>query len=137
MREIKPLSLLQKKLAAAALKARQNAYAPYSKYRVGAALLTASGKIISGSNVENASYGLTLCAERAAVVQAVSGGDKKFAAIAVAGSGKELVAPCGACRQVLAEFNPNLTVYLVSRGGRVTETSLSSLLPSAFSKKHL
>lgn len=119
-------------LVAAALVARQRAYAPYSNFLVGAALRAANGDIFVGCNVENASYGLTLCAERAAMVQAVSSGHREFHALAVAASGG--VTPCGACRQVLAEFGDQLAVLVVDadQPGRVTEMNLRELLPHRF-----
>ncbi len=120
------------RLVAAALEAQGRAYAPYSQFRVGAALLTSDGRVISGCNVENASYGLTVCAERVAVGAAVAAGIQRFAALAVAASGA--VTPCGACRQVLAEFAPNLPILLVDsdQPGRLVETNLGVLLPAAF-----
>lgn len=125
------------KLIKAALAARKRAYAPYSRFRVGAALLTSDGKIFTGCNVENASYGLTVCAERVAVANAVCAGKKKFRAIAIAADGKgKLVTPCGACRQVLAEFAPDLRVLLIDAAHprRVEEFTLSELLPRQFRK---
>lgn len=122
-------------LAAEARSAREDAYAPYSKFKVGAALLGVSGRVYRGANVENASYGLTICAERAAVAQAVSSGERKFTAIAVFAGGKP-ISPCGACRQVLLEFAPNLSVVMVSAGRTVT-VPLSRLLPAAFSRSSL
>lgn len=116
----------------AACVVRSQAYAPFSNFLVGAALLTAEGEIISGCNVENVSYGLTICAERIAVGAAVAQGHRKFAAIAIASSvGCQ---PCGACLQVLAEFCLDLPIYLVAvdAGHQVTETSLAQLLPRRF-----
>jgi cytidine deaminase len=115
-----------------AILARERAYAPYSKFAVGAALLTASQKIIVGANVENISYGLTICAERSAVFTAVSGGERSFAAMALATSGG--VTPCGACRQVLMEFSPEMVVWLVDveRPGEPVEWKLADLLPAQF-----
>lgn len=135
---IKPLPdalLYREALVAAALAARGNAYAPYSKYRVGAAILTESGQITPGCNVENASYGLCNCAERTAVFTAACAGERTVIAVAVAT--EDGGTPCGACRQVLAEFSPRddtpLTVFLLDRDGTVvTETTLSELLPMAF-----
>lgn len=118
-------------LAARASQARQWAYAPYSNYRVGAALLTASGKIYDGVNVENAAYPSTICAERTAVVKAVSEGERDFVAIAVSSSNGG--SPCGACRQVLAEFGLDTAVLLVDDDETITQrTTLRKLLPDAF-----
>jgi cytidine deaminase len=111
--------------------ARQRAYAPYSKYRVGAAIRTRRGKVTAGANVENASYGLTICAERNAVFQAVNAGEKGFEAIAVVAD--DLPLPCGACLQVLAEFcDPDLRVVLASADGRRDVVHLADLLPRPF-----
>jgi cytidine deaminase len=99
-----------------ALKARENAYAPYSGFKVGAALLDRSGSVISGCNVENVSYGLTICAERTAVVKAVSEGKRDFIKMLVVA--EELVMPCGACLQVMAEFAPRLEVVCAAVSGR-------------------
>lgn len=107
------------------------AYAPYSKYRVGAALLTRSGEIVTACNVENASYGLSICGERSAVFAAVAQGHRDFRAVAVC-SGGALPWPCGACRQVLNEFAPDLLVIVESGDGRVEERSLTQLLPESF-----
>lgn len=122
-------------LIAAALSARQRAYAPYSKYPVGAAVLTESGQITPGCNVENASYGLGNCGERTAIFTAVCAGERTVVAVAVAT--EDGGTPCGACRQVLAEFSPRddtpLVVLLLDLNGAVvTETTLSELLPMAF-----
>ncbi len=112
--------------------ARQRAYAPYSKYRVGAAIRTGRNKVHSGANVENASYGLTVCAERTAVFAAVNAGDTKLDAIAIVIDGDRLPSPCGACRQVLAEFAPDMRVVLATVGGLRRTTTLRELLPDAF-----
>ena len=119
-------------LIAAACEIRRNAHAPYSKFHVGAALLTASGKIIAGCNVENASYGLTICAERSAVCTAIAADEKQWLAMAVATPGGH--SPCGACRQVLVEFAPNLPILLVDSDHpeKVHETDMQTLLPGRF-----
>jgi len=121
-------------LMRAAERARRDAYAPYSRFTVGAALLTRDGRIFAGCNVENASYGLSICAERAAVFNAVSAGDRDFVAIAIACK-PGVAAPCGACRQVLNEFAPKLTVYYRGANRRVIKRRLDQLLPEAFGLK--
>lgn len=118
-------------LLAAACTAREQAYAPYSHFAVGAALLAADGSLYTGVNVENASYGLTICAERTAVGNMVSAGVQEIKAVAVCTVNG--VAPCGACRQVLAEFvRGDIPVYLLDESGRVQETTLFTLLPHHF-----
>lgn len=112
----------------------KKAYSPYSGVCVGAVLETKSGKICTGVNVENSSYGGTICAERTAAVKAVSEGDSQFVRIAVAGSIKGLV-PCGICRQFLSEFCEDMTVLYENESGNMVETSLGELLPSGFSLK--
>jgi len=116
-------------LIKAAAAARDRAYAPYSDFRVGAALVTDAGKIYTGCNVENISLGLTICAERSALATAIAGGSKDFAAIAVVTSGKKPAVPCGACRQVLAEFNPKMKILAATTEGEVQEFGLAELLP--------
>ncbi len=126
----------RKNLIQTAIEARKWAYAPYSNYPVGAALLTSSGRIYDGVNVENAAYPETICAERVAVVKAVSEGERDFQAIAVVTENGG--SPCGACRQVLAEFGLEITVLIADTAGNlVEEISLSDLLPRAFTPKHL
>jgi cytidine deaminase len=121
-----------RKLITAALAARRNAHAPYSKFRVGAALLTKGGKVYTGANVENASYGLTICAERIAVGKAVSEGHREFQAIACVAPHARL-SPCGACRQALAEFGDCIVVCADSRNiRRIRIHLLSELLPESF-----
>ncbi len=126
------------RLIRAALEARERAYAPYSHFAVGAALLAADGRIFTGCNVENASYGLTMCAERVALFKAVSEGAREFTAIAIA-CGTGPCAPCGACRQVLREFSPDhlLVIMTDAAGKEVRKERLSSLLPSSFGPEHL
>ena len=118
-----------------AQEARQRAYAPYSHFAVGAALLARSGKVYSGCNVENVSYGLSICAERAAVFKAVSEGEREFEALAVVTSCGG--SPCGACRQVLAEFGSDVTVYVADAEGRYRTFTVEELLPEAFMPEDL
>ena len=122
----------QKELVEPASRSRENAHAPYSRFQVGAAVLTEGGELFGGCNVENASYGLTICAERAAVCAAVLAGHQKIAAVAVATAGGH--SPCGACRQVLSEFGPAMEVLLVDADNpsQVRRTSLDKLLPEQF-----
>ncbi len=125
--------MLTEHLVAAAREAAEMAYAPYSRYKVGAALLTTGGRIFTGANIENASYGMTICAERVAVFRAVMAGERKFEALAVTSSGREEVTPCGACLQVLAEFAPGIRVITSDAQGELNEYTLKDLLPRAFS----
>jgi cytidine deaminase len=118
-------------LLAAARSARDRAYAPYSNVAVGAALLCEDGTIVTGANVENASYGLSICAERTAVFTAVAAGRTHYRAIAVAGPPEATTSPCGACRQVLAEFGPTMRVLFTSRGAHEA-FALDTLLPATF-----
>ena len=122
------------KLVQAAAKARQGAVAPYSRFKVGAALLTKSGEIICGANVESASYGLTCCAERVALFNALTSGKKNFVAVAVVARAPGGPMPCGACRQLLAEYAPEAKVWVAdSRApGKIREFTVRGLLPSAF-----
>ncbi|MBI1798160.1 MAG: cytidine deaminase [Candidatus Eisenbacteria bacterium] len=115
-----------------AARARSRAHAPYSRFPVGAALLARSGRVIQGCNVENASYGLGVCAERAAIFRALSEGERDFVAIAVTGKPGRGAPPCGACRQVLHEFAPKLVVLYRDRRGRLVRRRLDQLLPDAF-----
>lgn len=124
-----------KELIALASEARAMAYAPYSNYRVGAALLTGSGQVYTGVNVENASYGLAICAERTAAVKAVSAGEREFVAIAVVTDNGG--SPCGACRQVLAEFGPQMRIILADSAGKSREYTMSELLPDSFGPSNL
>jgi len=126
----------RRNLIAAAREAATRAYCPYSNYPVGAALLTREWQIVTGSNVENVSFGLTLCAERTALVKAVSDGMREFIALAVVGGNQTPAAPCGACRQVLAEFcAPDMPVFYARlTGGQSVATTVGALLPQAFVK---
>lgn len=124
-------------LVDAARKARKNAYAPYSKYKVGAAVLAKSGKIFSGCNIENAAYPSGLCAERVAIFKAVSEGEREFVAIAVVTS--NCGSPCGACRQVLSEFAEDDAVIILAstRGNQFKQFTMAEILLDRFSAKHL
>jgi cytidine deaminase len=123
---------MKDQLIQAAIEARKNAYVPYSKFQVGAALL-ADGKVYGGCNVENASYGLTNCAERTAIFKAASEGQRKIQAIAIVADTEGPVSPCGACRQVIAEFSDeNTKVYLTNLKGDVTEWTVAQMLPGFF-----
>lgn len=127
-------TILKTKLVAAALEAQQRSVAPYSRFAVGAALLTRAGRIIGGANVESASYGLTCCAERVALFKALTEGEREFAAIAVVAPTSGGPMPCGACRQLLAEYAPRAVVWVAdSRKPRVIRRfSVKKLLPGAF-----
>ena len=116
----------------AAWKAREQAYAPYSGFKVGAAVQTASGHIYGGCNVENVSYGLCNCAERTAMFQAVANGERVLKRIVVCADTPEPVAPCGACRQVMQELGPQMEVLLVNREGKQILTTVAELLPYSF-----
>ncbi|MEN3010811.1 MAG: cytidine deaminase [Candidatus Bipolaricaulaceae bacterium] len=130
-------SAREAELVRKAVEARAHAYAPYSRFAVGAALLAKDGRIFTGCNVENASYGLTVCAERVALFKAVSEGVREFLAIAVA-CGEEACAPCGACRQVLYEFAPDLFVIMADGEGKTWRAArLAELLPYGFGPKDL
>jgi cytidine deaminase len=125
----------REKLVAQAGEARQRAYAPYSGYRVGAALLTKSGRIYTGCNVENAVYPLCTCAERVAVVKAVSEGEQEFDALAVVTENGG--APCGSCRQTLREFGEDIVVLIADAAGAYRETTVAELLPDSFGANDL
>jgi len=124
------------KLVSAALDARNRAYAPYSNFRVGAALLTSSGDVIIGCNVENASYGATICAERNAIFSAIAAGHTRFEALCVAGDTGEAVVPCGICRQVMTEFNDGLVVICSNKEGKIKRYCVEELLPYKFELKN-
>jgi cytidine deaminase len=124
-------------LQRAALAARERAHAPYSRFRVGAALEDAAGHIHTGCNVENATYGLTLCAERVAVFKAVSEGARQFRRIAIAADTDNLTPPCGACRQILWEFCGDIPLILLNLQGKTETYSLKDLFPKAFDATYL
>ena len=133
-----PLSPGDEDLVRVAALARERAYAPYSRYKVGAAIRTKRNKIHSGANIENASYGLTVCAERCAAFAAVAAGETKdWDAIAIVTGGDQLPSPCGACRQVLHEFAPGMRVILATTTGLRKATTLAELLPDAFGPERL
>jgi cytidine deaminase len=128
--QIDPKALVQQ-----AKTARETAYAPYSNYSVGASLLTSTGRVYTGCNVENAVYSETICAERTAVVKAISEGERDFVAIAVVT--RDGGAPCGACRQVLNEFAPHMIVLIADETGEVRQTTAADLLPDRFGPRNL
>lgn len=119
-------------LVTKAREAQKNAYAPYSNFKVGAALLTKCGRLYTGANVENTSYGLTVCAERIAIFKAVTSGENQFTTIAIAGSGKGYIFPCGACLQVLAEFAPDIKIIVSDENDNYKEYCLKEMLPQTF-----
>ena len=129
----------QAELIAAASAARKNAHAPFSNFKVGAALRAKSGKIFTGCNVENASYGLTICAERTAIFKAISEGERPggFDAIAVFTAAEKLTPPCGACRQIIWEFCGDCEVILANTRGQTESFKMSALLPRAFDASNL
>ncbi|ETW78562.1 hypothetical protein HETIRDRAFT_410632 [Heterobasidion irregulare TC 32-1] len=135
----------RERLIQAAIDAKKGSYSPYSKFRVGAALLTSDGQIVSGANIENASYGGTICAERTALVKAVSDGSRSFVALAVNTDVAEALSPCGICRQVIREFCAlAMPVLLVPAGytsavkeDGIKETTVGGLLPDSFGPEHL
>lgn len=124
-------------LIAAARAAREHAHAPFSKFRVGAAVGTKSGRIFAGCNIENASYGLTLCAERVAVFKAISEGEHQFEAIAVVTDADALTPPCGACRQIIWEFCGDVAVVMANLHGKIERERSLNLLPHPFDSSHL
>jgi len=124
-------------LVEAAKRVRENAFAPYSNFKVGSAVISEDGKIFSGCNVESASFGLTICAERVAIWKAVSEGETELAGIAVVADTEELTPPCGVCRQIIWEFCGDVPVILANLKGDVEKTLISELLPRAFDNKFL
>ena len=126
-----------KQLVDAARRVRENAYAPFSEFMVGAALETDDGEIVTGSNVESASYGLTVCAERVAVWNAISQGKRKIVKIAVVADTEDLTPPCGVCRQIIWEFGGDIPVIFANLQGKVETVQMKDLLPRAFDTKFL
>ena len=124
--------MTDKELIDISIKAQKNAYAPYSDFKVGAALLCADGTVYTGCNIENATYVATNCAERTAIFKAVSEGKRDFTAIAITSSGGGLTYPCGICRQVMAEFSPAMRIILCGKDGIIVTHTLSELLPHSF-----
>ncbi len=131
------MTAVQRKLVDAAKKARKKAVATFSKFKVGAALETARGRVYLGCNIENASYGLTVCAERVAIFKALSEGERRFKRIAVVADTDRLTAPCGACRQIIWEFCGNCEVIMANLKGKVAVHRMKELLPEAFDKRQL
>ncbi len=127
----------RRRLVTAARRAARNAYAPYSRFRVGAAVLTRSGRVFTGANVENASYGLTNCAERTAVFAAVAAGERRIVAVAVYTPTRRPTPPCGACRQVIREFGPRAEIVCACASREVLATTLDALLPDSFGPARL
>ncbi len=127
----------EKELIKAAQNVRELAYTPYSNFKVGAAVRTIDGKIYTGCNVESASYGLTVCAERVAIWKAVSEGEKEFTEIAVVADTQELTPPCGVCRQIIWEFCGDIPVIFANLNGKTETVQMSELLPRAFDTKFL
>ena len=127
----------EEKLISAARQAREHAHAPFSEFRVGAAVRTKSGRTFGGCNVENASYGLTICAERVAIFKAISEGEREFDAIAVVTDTDELTPPCGACRQIIWEFCGDVPVILANLKGKIERERSSKLLPRPFDSSNL
>ena len=128
---------LDSELVEYAIQAQKRALATYSNFPVGAALRTRDGKVYQAGNIESSSYGLTLCAERVALFKALSEGEREFESIAVAASTDEMCTPCGACRQVLWDYAPDIQVILVNRRGETQTFALADLLPEAFDKRLL
>jgi cytidine deaminase len=126
-----------KKLVRAARDAKKHSYSPYSRFRVGAALLTTSGEIISGCNIESSSFSLTICAERTALFKALSEGKHKFKAMAISSDLDGFISPCGACRQVILDLAGNIDIVLSNRRGKSTLTKANALLPLPFTSDSL
>ena len=127
----------KKELVEAAIAVRENAYAPFSSFKVGSAIEMEDGEVIDGCNVESASYGLTVCAERVAIWKAISQGKRKIKHIAVAADTEELTPPCGACRQIIWEFGGDIPVTMANLKGKTETVQMKDLLPRAFDTKFL
>lgn len=125
------------KLAELAIEAKKRALPTYSKFFVGAALLTEDGKVYQGGNIETSSYSLTICAERTTLFKAISEGERKFTAMAVAGDTVDFISPCGACRQVISDLCGNIDIIMVNKKGEYKTVKVSDLLPFAFSNEDL
>jgi cytidine deaminase len=130
-------SVIQERLLEAARDALTRAHAPFSKFKVGAALLTSDGRVFTGCNVENATYGLTVCAERVAIFKAVSEGAQRFSQIVIATATDELTPPCGACRQIIWEFCGDIPVILTNLHGKTEQLQMSALFPRPFDQTQL
>lgn len=127
---------IEQKMLELAKKSIVNSYSPYSKFRVSSVVMGETGRLYSGVNVENVSYGLTMCAERVAIFKAVSEGERRIKAVLIYTDGKDIPYPCGACRQVIAEFGPDAEVIIANGEGKVEKTTLRMLLPKAFLSFH-
>jgi len=128
----------KKELVKLAIEAKSKAIPTYSNFHVGAALLTKDIKVITGANIENSSFGLTLCAERLAIFKALHDGEREFKAIAIAADSENFISPCGACRQIMMEFcGENLDVIMVNSKGKYTTAKMKDLLPYSFDKEFL
>ncbi|MGH8459607.1 MAG: cytidine deaminase [Nevskiales bacterium] len=131
------MTAAQKRLLSRARQARKKAFAPYSKFKVGAAVETASGRVYTGTNVENASYGLTLCAERVAILYAVAQGERRFKRVGVVADSDKLTGPCGACRQIIWEFCGNAEIILGNLKGKSAVYRMKDLFPLPFDNSYL
>lgn len=129
--------MTDKELILQALKARENSYSPYSNYKVGAAVLTDSGKVFLGTNVENCGYSPSNCAERSALFSAISNGERNFVKLAVVGSSKDIAYPCGICRQVIVELAPNAEIICARDENTYKVLTINDLLPNAFTPNNL
>lgn len=129
--------MTDKELIRKALEARENSYSPYSHFKVGSALLTKSGKVFLGTNVENCGYSPSNCSERSAFFSAVSNGEREFEKIAIVGSGNDIAYPCGICRQVMVELAPNIQIICAKDEENFVVTSMDELLPNAFTPSNV